>query len=114
MTTDQECEESIAGGAVEVREWAATHPDDPYAQKYRNDYAEPLYEAGAVRCLLDQPEEVAEGITIFETMIVQLPDDPKARRRVVQLYMELQEREDSVDDPTDSVGKRYCRLHFYV
>ena len=113
-TTDEVCEEAITSTAVEAREWAASHPEDGFAQTYLKDYAEPFYEAGAIRCWFDDFEEVEEGITTFQQMIIRLPDDPDARRRVVELFEERQAGEDSVDDPSEYIGERFCLFSFYL
>ena len=96
----------------EAREWAEAHHEDGFAQTYRENYADRFYEAGAIRCRFEEIE--GAGVTTFETMIVRLPDDPAARRRAVDLYLELQEREDSVDDAEDYVGRRYCLFSFSI
>jgi hypothetical protein len=113
-TIDETCEAAIASSAVEAREWAEAHPEDGFAPNYRENYADRFYEAGADRCWFDEFEEIeGAGVTTFETMIIRCPDDPAARR-VVDLYLELQEREDSVDNAEAYVGRRYCLFSFYI
>ncbi len=110
---DEICEQAIATSAVEARQWASVNASNVMAQPY-GERAEEFYRAGAVRCWFDEFDEGEEEAILVEQMIVELPQTPSERQRLVAFFLEQLGQEDSVDDPAAYVGERYCQFVFYV
>jgi len=85
-TEDGKAERLIEGGAIEANLWTMTgqHKLSGRDQQTSNRYVNLLYKAGAEAVYAADVQKMPDGFTeVAATVIVKLPDEPGARRKVL-------------------------------